>query len=173
YADVTGLPDSCVSLSDFRFVADSMLVESFTVDDVPVGELVLGPDWADETKDLVMANDEAEYRVYRAGVLRDPDLEHATVVLWLTSRYHASISDLVFDAASERVQDREEESLVDAVTLVPARLGHFQPTYAAVRLATDGSGFLYVCASRAEVGGDGAETLGAPNCNWISFGIFR
>lgn len=154
--EVDFLISGCHNYANFQFSDAGRSIQSFSIDGMPVDELIWTPDSTLDTMNTLTF----PLSAYKAGGLLDPDLQAASIALVLAPRdTDAPDSSVWVDVARSRVQDRTEADLssADFTAYIRTPITHYAQYPATFRINTFPDGFIFLCL----------QDLPDSSCGWV------
>jgi hypothetical protein len=151
------LPGSCQDFGDFQFEPNTTNITRFSVDDIPVGELV------SRKSSSITTSEDVGPRVYKNASLTDPDFKKETIVLWTAMRDGQTFpKDSTYRLDSVVAQTEREIELEKPILRFPSSIARYESVLGAVR-TLESANLLYACWTY--------EPEASEVCNWLNLSL--
>lgn len=156
FPEIDLLPD-CQIFADFQFEPGTSSITRFSVDDVPVGELVR------YRSSEITTIDDLGPEVWLTAALTDPDFEMETLIFW-TQMGDGEERDRgsTYRLTSMQVQTEREEWLDDPILRFPTDIARYEAVLGGIRTFEEVN-LVYACWTYMP---EGTET-----CNWLNLSL--
>lgn len=122
------LTSKCQTFGDFQFAPNTSNIIQFSIDEIPVGELVV------YRPSSITTIDDLGPKVYLHAIMTDPDFQQETVVLWAAMDNAETFpKGSTFRLVSMAVQTEREEFLAQPILRFPTNIARYESALGAVR----------------------------------------
>lgn len=154
FPDITMLTSDCQRFAKFKFEENTANIARFSIDSIPVGELV------DSDSSSISTQDSVEPRVQVVGVLTDPSFDMKTIVLWTSMRSGSTVPvGSTFGLTSMMAENEKEELLADPVFRFQSSISRYEAVLGGVRTEAQ-TNLIYSCWH--------FEPAASESCVWLN-----